>query len=145
MHIGEFVACPFFLPTERADDLAFPHPGRLPLGGAWRGKCGALETELYSPLPQELEGCNLGYAKSCSRLPAVRSCDAIRFGVSRESGSCISLEYVLETAHQPAGHGVLEYDRATGTWNLAHPEPRIQNLAVCFLQSYLERKSRSDL
>src|SRR5579884_158269 len=25
------LSCPFFLPTERADDIAFPHPVRLPL------------------------------------------------------------------------------------------------------------------
>jgi hypothetical protein len=86
----------------------------------------------------------MGYAHACSRLPKDRSCDAIRFGVTRESGASVSLQYVMETAHQPAGHGLLEYDRA-GSWNLAHPEPRVQKLAECFLQSYLERKAKQPL
>src|SRR5260370_11003100 len=39
------LACPFFIPTERADDLALPHPARLPLGAAWRGTCAAAGRE----------------------------------------------------------------------------------------------------
>lgn len=89
-----------------------------------------------------LESCNLGYATSCPRLPKERGYDAIRFGVTRESPASVSLQYVMEAAHQPAGNGVLEYDRALGTWSVAHNEAGVQKLAECFLQSYLERKSR---
>jgi len=136
------LTCPFFSPSERANDIALPHPGRLPLGAAWRGKCNAPGYEAHSPSNNELEACNLGYAHGCLRLPKERVCDAIRFGVTRESGSSISLQYVMEAAHQPAGQGLLEYDRTLGSWSVAHNEARVQKLAECFLQSYLERKSR---
>jgi hypothetical protein len=138
---GEFVlACPFFVPTHRADDLVLPHSARLPLGAGWRGTCAAGHEQAI-PSNVELEACNLGYAKSCSRLPKVRACDAVRFGVANHSGARISLKFVFETDYLPAGHGLLEYDELLNTWVSTHPEPRIQRLAECFLQSYLERKN----
>ena len=97
---------------------------------------------MHSPSDHELEGCNLGYARECPRLPRERSCDAIRFGVTRESAASVSLQYVMETAHQPAGNGLLEYDRALGKWSMEHPEPRLQKLAECFLKSYLDKRER---
>ena len=137
------MACPFFFPTERADDIALPHPARLPLGAAWRGVCQA-SGEPYTPATHELESCNLGYAQTCQRLPKERDYDAIRFGVVRDSSSLISLKYVLEMAHQPAGDGSLEYDRSLGRWYSTYPEPRIQKMAECFLQSYLDRRDREE-
>jgi hypothetical protein len=134
------LACPFFCPTHRADDIAFPHPARLPLGGSWRGLCAAPGHEQATPSNVELESCNLGYAKSCPRLPKARAFDAVRFVVTNDSGSRISLQFVFETDHLPAGHGSLEYDRLLSTWTASHSEPRIQRLAECFLQSYLDRK-----
>lgn len=134
------MACPFFIPTERADDLALPHPARLPLGAAWRGTCASLGHESAVLNNQELESCNLGYAKSCPRLPKERSCDAVRFGVAKESSAAISLHFVLESDHMPAGNGLLEYDRRLKSWTSPHPEARTQKLAESFLQSYLERK-----
>jgi len=138
------LACPFFSPTERADDIALPHPARLPLGAAWHGICEAPGHEPCTPANHELESCNLGYAHTCQRLPKQRSCDAIRFGVARDAGALISLRYVMETAHQPAGDGSLEYDRALKSWISTYPEPRTQKMAECFMQSYLEGKSRRE-
>jgi len=135
------VACPFFVPTQRADDIAFPHPARLPLGAAWRGLCSAPSHEQAQPSNQELGSCNLGYAKSCPRLPKERSCDAVRFAVANDSGGKISLHCVLESEYLPAGHSVLEYDPLVKNWITAHPEPRVQKLAECFLQSYLDRRN----
>lgn len=135
------MACPFFSPTERADDLAFPHPARLPLGGAWRGTCHATGHEQTALDNQELESCNLGYAKSCPRLPVQRTCDAVRFAIANDRGTRLTMHFVLETAHLPTAHGSLEYDRASASWIAAHPEVRIQKLAECFLQSYLARKN----
>jgi hypothetical protein len=135
------LACPFFSPTERADDIALPHPARLPLGASWRGLCGAPGHEQTTPSNVELESCNLGYAKSCPRLPKVRTYDAVRFVVANDSGSRISLQFVFETDHLPAGHGVLEYDQILGTWISSHSERGIQRLAECFLRSYLDRKN----
>ncbi len=135
------MACPFFAPTHRADDIAFPHPARLPLGGSWRGVCSAPGHEQATPSDAELECCNLGYAKSCPRLPKERACDAVRFAVSNDSGETISLQFVFETDYLPTALGSLEYDRALKTWVSRHPEPRTQRLAECFLHSYLERNS----
>ena len=134
------MACPFFIPTERADDLALPHPARLPLGAAWRGTCSAAGHESAILNNRELESCNLGYAKSCPRLPKERTCDAVRFAVARECGESISLHFVLESEHLPAGNGLLEYDRLRKAWIAKHPEARTQKLAESFLQSYLERR-----
>ena len=137
------MACPFFSPTHRAHDLAFPHPARLPLGASWRGVCSAPNHEQTVPTDSELESCNLGYAQSCCRLPSVRNADAVRFGVMKESPETLFVQLVFETAHLPAGEGLLQYDRRRNTWPVAHPEPRIQRLAQVFLESYLERNSNS--
>ena len=134
------MSCPFFMPTERADDIAFPHPARLPLGSSWRGTCLAPSQEQATLSSIELESCNLGYAKSCPRLPKERACDAVRFAVVNESRESISLQFVLEKDYLPASHGTLAYDRLSGAWTSTHPERGIQKKAECFLQSYLNRK-----
>ena len=132
------MSCPFFCPTDRADDIAFPHPARLPLGAAWRGTCGAPGHQLTVLTNLELESCNLGYAHACRRLPKERACDAVRFGVVSRSGERVVIRYVLETAHLPAGNGVLEYDRVGRFWLSPVADP-IQNLADTFIRSYLDR------
>lgn len=134
------MACPFFIPIERVDDLGFPHATRLPLGASWRGLCGAPGHEQAAPSSQELESCNLGYAKSCARLPRDRACDAVRFAVAKESELRVSLQLVLETSHLPAGSCVLEYDRTANVWIASHPDRRIQRMAECFLKSFLEKR-----
>jgi hypothetical protein len=134
------LACPFFMPTERADDIAFPHPSRLPLGSSWRGTC-LVPGHQQVPLSSiELESCNLGYAKSCPRLPIERACDAVRFAVVNDSSDSISLQFVLETAYLPTAHGMLVHNQHSGTWISPHADHRIQRMAECFLQSYLDRK-----
>lgn len=133
------MACPFFSPTQRADDLPFPHPVRLPLGASWRGVCCAPGHEETIPANSDLESCNLGYAKACPRFPKARTADAVRFSVTRESLGTVSVQFAFENAHLPAGHGSLEYDRRLSTWPVTHPEQRIQKLAEAFLDSYLQR------
>jgi hypothetical protein len=135
------LACPFFAPTNRADDIALPHPIRLPLGAGWRGTCGAPGHEQTVLNNVDLESCNLGYAKSCPRLPKDRACDAVRFAVANDSGATIALRFVCESNYLPAGSGTLEYDLVLRTWSASHSEPRTQKLAEAFLQSYLERKN----
>jgi len=137
---SSILACPFFMPTARAGDIAFPHPARLPLGTSWRGICSVAGHEQSVLDHKELEVCNLGYAKSCFRLPKERACDAVRFVVVSDSTEMISLQFVLETDHLPAAHGVLEYDKRLRTWISSHSDNRIQKMAECFLQSYLDRK-----
>lgn len=135
------MACPFFMPASKLDDGGWIHPSRLPLGAGWLGVCGAPGHEGAEPTDQELHHlCNLGYASGCLRLPVDRSCDAVRFSVARDRGSYLNVWFVCESGHRPAGHGTLEYDVALGRWETSHPDPRIQKLADCYLQSYLLRR-----
>ena len=131
------MACPFFIPTERFDDAAFPHPARLPLGAAYRGKCAAAE---MTPSDDELKQCNLGYARDCARLPEVREADAIRFSILREREGQISLCYVSELNYLPQDSGNLHYEMLSRRWLQQHPNLQVQTLAEFFLQSYLQRR-----
>jgi hypothetical protein len=133
------LACPFFLPTERADNIALPHPARLPLGAAWRGLCGAPGAELVQLDERELEPCNLGYAQACPRFPKDSPADAVRFAVSKHSPERLLVQFSMESKHAPAGHGQFEYDRHAAGWATTHSDSTIQRLADCFLRAYLER------
>ena len=124
------MACPFFAPIERANDLALPHPARLPLGAAWRGTCAVPGCGDVTPTAEELEGCNLGY-------------DAVRFGVANDSGERVSVQFVFEVDYRPAGQGLLQYDATLKQWTSPHSDVGIQKLADCFLQAYLGRKNFS--
>lgn len=93
-----------------------------------------------TPSQQEIrEQCNLGHA-TCSRLPAQRAADAIRFSVACERGPLLELWFVCELAHLPASHGKLQYNLTQGQWLSRHPEPHIQKMAECYVESYLQRK-----
>jgi len=137
------LACPYFIPTQKWEGGTWAHPSRLPLGGGWLGHCSAPGHEGARPAEEEIkEFCNMGYAADCPRLPAERSCDAVRFSISRDDGSRLLLCFVCESAHKPTAYGTLEYDCGNKHWLAAHAEVRIQKLAECFLQSYLSRSSR---
>jgi hypothetical protein len=137
------VACPFFMPTSKLEDGGWLHPSRLPLGGGWLGHCSAPGHEGAEPTNQQLrELCNLGYAAGCPRLPKVRAYDAVRFSIARDHGAQLLLWFVYEYGHQPAGHGMLEYDLSLGQWISSHSDARIQRMAECYLQSYLPRRNR---
>ena len=86
------------------------------------------------------DGCNLGYARNCARLPRERSCDAVRFSLARDRDNKLSVQFVCEMAHTPAAHGMLEFDAAAGRWSSLHADGRIQKMAECFLEAYLRRK-----
>ena len=134
------MACPFFLPTHRADNSGWLHPSRLPLGAGWSGQCCAPGHEGATPSDEELrEHCNLGYAR-CTRLPEQRPADAIRFSIGRNRGAQLEIHYVCERSHRPTSHGKLEYDVAHGQWLSTHPDSQVQKLAECYLQSYLEKR-----
>jgi hypothetical protein len=134
------MACPYFIPTEKFANGAWPHRTRLPLGNGWRGLCTASAHEQVVPSDHQLrQFCNLGYAARCPRLPAQHRFDAVRFSVARDRQDRIEVCYVLEAAHRPGTHGVLEYDATAGQWAMTHHDPRIQAMAACYLESYFER------
>jgi hypothetical protein len=139
------VACPFFMPTSRLDDGGWLHPSRLPLGGGWQGQCSAPGHEGAEPTTDELRECNLGYAVTCRRLPKDRSCDAVRFSVAQDRGGHLLVWFVCERGHQPAGHGTLQYDLVLRQWTSTHPDPRIQKMADCYLQTYLLSRVPADI
>jgi hypothetical protein len=135
------VPCPFFLPTEKISGSLWPFPSRLPLGEGWRGECMAPGHEHSASEEGELrECCNLGYARTCSRLPRDRAADAVRFSVSVQNGNRLHVFYVCEKNHVPGEHGTLEYDLAVGCWTSQHPNAVIQKLAACYLEAYQSRK-----
>jgi hypothetical protein len=134
------MACPFFMPTRKLDDGVWLHPSRLPLGCGWEGHCTAPGHEGAVPAPSRLhEECSLGYASTCPHLPEGRAWDAVRFAVSREYESRIRVAYVCERNHLPAEHGDLEYRVHDGQWTGCHPDRRIQKMAECFLESWMQR------
>ena len=138
------MACPFFMPVQLSEEGSWLHPARLPLGAGWSGHCTAPGHEGQVPeLLQLQDGCNLGYALRCPSLPAARRWDAVRFGVAREEARQIVLNYACERGHRPADHGQLRFELENGTWLSAHPDPRIQRMAECFLQSHLARSGRA--
>jgi hypothetical protein len=132
--------CPYFIPTERFDDGGFVHPARLPLGAGYRGQCGAPGHDGATPSDNELQQCNLGYARNCSRLPQNREADAVRFSILRDRDGQISLCWIAERNYLPRDNGNLLYDSLLSRWVTLHPEARVQALAECFLQSYLTRR-----
>jgi len=133
--------CPYFIPTERFDDAGFVHPARLPLGAGYRGLCGAPGHDGALPTDEQLtQGCNLGYARNCSRLPQERDADAVRFSIQRDRDGQIAIGYVAERNYLPGQHGNLLFDSGLGRWLNLHPVARVQALAECFLQSYLSRR-----
>ena len=147
------MACPFFMPMKRLESGEWLHASRLPLGSGWSGKCAAPGHEGEVPSQQELrEFCNLGYAERCGRLPRERVWDSVRFaaravGNEEKIGSSgrIQVRYVCERGHYPVAHGVLDYDFASGHWNSPHPDDRIQRMAECFLESYVERRRNQEM
>ncbi len=133
------MACPFFLPAQKLEIVLWPHPGRLPLGAGWSGACTAPGHEGACPTEDELkDGCNLGYARGCSRIPQERTCDAVRFHVAGDREGRLVLRYVCERKHLPVEHGTLEMDGAR--WVRTHPDARIQKMAECYVETYLERR-----
>jgi hypothetical protein len=103
--------------------------------------------------------CNLGYAGGCAWTPRERAWDAVRFSVAAPSrrdkgqGECtteslnarngdaaqiLHLIYVCERDHRPVEHGDLEFDLPKLSCQSPHPNPQIQKMAECFLQSYLK-------
>lgn len=129
------------MPTRQMEAGMWPHPRRLPLGSGFEGLCTAPGHEGVAPAVRELQVlCNLGYAKECPRLPAERSCDAVRFAPAAVLEAKIHLRYVCERDHRPQQHGTLEYDVSRHVWPVAHGDVRVQRMAECYMEAYLRRR-----
>jgi hypothetical protein len=145
------VACPFFLPIERLADGTWLHARRLPLGCGWSGHCTAPGHEGEAPSQEELRDfCNLGYAEGCGRLPRQRMWDSVRFAAvgqdgNHQTGGRIHVRYVCEREHRPAEHGMLEFDSTEARWERPHYDPRVQRMAQCFLESYVEKRKKQEV
>ncbi len=138
--------CPFFIPTERFDDAGWQHPARLPLGAGYRGLCGAPGHDGAVPSDEELkQGCNLGYARNCSRLPQERDADAVRFSILRDRDGQISIAHVSELNYLPRESGNLHYETLSHRWLQMHPNQRVQTLAECFLATYLAKRAGPEI
>jgi hypothetical protein len=151
------LACPFFMPVAKLESGNWPHPARLPLGCGWSGHCTAPGHQEAIPSQDVLETfCNLGYASSCSWAPADRPWDAVRFAVTAPAKSSrqlrqdspgelpvriLRLTYVLERDNRPSAQGELEFDLTRTVWLHRHEDARIQKMAECFLESYLNKRN----
>jgi hypothetical protein len=144
------------MPLARIENGSWPHPARLPLGGGWCGHCTAPGHEGETPSQPVLEAfCNLGYASSCNWSPPERVWDAVRFAVSappdsalRQRSDCapvparsLFLLYVCEKDHRPIENGSLEFDLSRAVWLRRHDDTRVQKMAECFLESYLNKRA----
>jgi hypothetical protein len=87
--------------------------------------------------------CNLGHAGTCSRLPAERLADSVRFAVAADMGERVVLNYVYDLDHLPVEHGQLEYDCVQQRWLSAAADDCLKRQAECYLSVYLERRPRS--
>jgi len=128
------------MPEERFDS-SWPFPQRLPLGAGWSGRCTAPGHTGARPTAEELtSSCNLGYAKTCSRLPTERHADAVRFALGEERDSILHVLFVCERAYLPAGFGELLYDTRRGVWAEPHKQACVQRMAECYIQAQFERR-----
>lgn len=120
-------------------DWAFPQ--RLPLGAGWTGTCTAPGHEGERPSEDDLKsGCNLGYARSCGRLPAERDADAVRFSLGEERDGILRVLFACEREYLPADHGELLYNAASGSWLHPHDDARLQRMAECYVQAQRARR-----
>jgi hypothetical protein len=80
-------------------------------------------------------------------MPRDRMWDSVRFaartvGSDAENGDNgrIRIRYVCESGHRPAENGVLEFNVVEAQWVERHRDRRVQRMAECFLESYVEKR-----
>ena len=151
------MTCPYFMPLTKLEGGNWPHPARLPLGSGWTGHCTAAGHEGEIPSQKVMETfCNLGYAGQCNWVPVERPWDAVRFAIAApmdttsrsDSANATSVPsrilrvlYVCERDHRPVERGDLEFDIWRSTWIRPHDDLRVQRMAECFLESYMQKKA----
>lgn len=101
------------------------------------GQCCAGDEPVQPSHDDMREGCNMGYALSCDRLPRQRTADAIRFAVVKDAGTSITLGFVCEANHLPGECGTFDFSTVQQTWTIAPVDTRMRKMAECYLESYL--------
>ena len=140
------MACPYFFPTDRFAESAWPKHPRLPLGDPYRGVCRA------DPMRERLPGietlrecCNMGRAgRRCSHFPKEGGSDALRYSVASDEGGLIRIFYVAERENRSIDHGTVEFETETGLLRDGHTGETLQKQARAYVESYLRRKQQPD-
>jgi hypothetical protein len=137
------VACPFFVPSRRLEIAGWVRPPRFPLGDPFGGACHARSGDVIEPPEaRQRELCNCGYARGrCDRFPGDSAADAVRFSVTDETLTRVSVVYVVEKDHAPAEFGTLEYAIEESRLEGPHISDVLVQQARAFLESYLSRRA----
>jgi hypothetical protein len=140
------MACPYFFPTERFAESAWPKHPRLPLGDPYNGICRADPMRERSPAAQTLrECCNVGRASHrCSHFPKEDGPDAIRYSVASDAEDVIRIFYVAERANRSVDHGTVEFETATGLFRDGPAGETLEKQARAYVESYLRRKQEPE-
>lgn len=136
------MACPFFAPSRRLENTGWVRPPRYPLGDLFSGTCHADAPNLTEDHHDDC--CNFGYARGrCNRFPGGTAADAVRFTVTDDASTKVSLVYVVEKDHAPTEFGTLEY--AVDEARLDGPviSDVLVQQARAFIESYLRRRALS--
>jgi hypothetical protein len=136
------MACPYFFPTQRFAESAWPKHPRLPLGDPYNGVCRADPMREWLPGEETLRACcNVGRAsRTCSHFPQEGGPDAVRFSVAADDEGVIRVFYVAEREHRSVDHGTLEFIASTGEIRNGNAGETLRKQARAYVESYLRRK-----
>jgi hypothetical protein len=132
------------VPSRRLEISGWVRPPRFPLGDPFGGACHARPAEVVEPPEsRQRELCNCGYARGrCDRFPSDSAGDAVRFSITDETPSRLSVVYVVEKDHAPVEFGTLEYAVADAHLDGPVISEILAQQARAFLESYLGRQAK---
>jgi hypothetical protein len=120
-------------------------PPRLPLGDSFGGACHAHPADVIEP-PEahQRELCNCGYARGrCDHFPGGDVPDAVRFSVTSDTPTRLSVVYVIEKDHAPVEHGTLQYVIDDARLDCPQISEVLAQQARAFLESHLRQRALS--
>jgi hypothetical protein len=113
------------------------------LGDTFIGACHARPSEIFKPpeAQHQRDLCNCGYARGrCDRFPGGDAPDAVRFSVTGDTPTRLSVVYVVEKDHAPVEFGTLEYTIDESSFEGSRVSDILTQQARAFLESYLRRR-----
>jgi hypothetical protein len=115
------------------------------LGDPFGGACHAQPADIVEPSDaHQRELCNCGYARTrCDRFPGGEAADAVRFSVTDDTPTRLSVVYVVEKDHAPVEFGTLEYLIADARLDGPVISDILMQQTRAFLESYLRRRART--